>query len=219
MLCRHCRCLFWKSFGHPCIKNEDLPAQVTNQHCSGFRSPFEHSCSVVNNGSNYNGLCRQHGHLERSNLERIGQNHARHEGGREVQGRLSVAALSRNFDVRAQRVNRSVVDLENIPPPQSAEPNSPDNGGHSTHQQQNQQRPSQSSNNDNLNRAREIRELSARVNNRQRQNVDNYSYNNSNNNNHRLAQGRSAAVALRRDELVPKHVAISPQAFLKFFSL
>lgn len=222
MLCRHCRCLFWKSFGHPCIKNEDLHTKVTDQHCSGFRSPFEHSCSEVNNGCNCDGLCRQHGHLEGSILERVDQSRARNEhneGDREeVQGRVSVATLSRNFDERAQRLDRAVFELENIAPSQQGEANSHDSRSNFEHQQ-NQRRPFQSSNDENSNRAREIRELSARFNNRQRQYENNYSRNNISDNNQRSAQVRPAPVALRHDELVPKHVAISPQAFLKFFSL
>lgn len=182
---------------------------------------------MVNNNCNCDGLRSQQGNLEGNSHERIGQNQAQNEHNSngeqsgEIQGRVSVAVLSRNFDVRAQRVNRSAVDLENIPPPQPGEANSHDNGGHFS-QPNPQQRLLQSNNNENLNRAREARELSVRLPSRQqRLNGDNYnSSSNNNDNDQRIAQGRSAAaVTLRRDELVPKHVAISPQAFLKFFSL
>lgn len=189
---------------------------------------------MVNNSCNCDRLRRQQGNPEGNSHERIGQNQAQNGSNSndeqkhgEIQGRVSVAALSRNFDVRAQRLNRSTVDLENTPPPQPGEANSHDNGGHFSQPNQ-QQRLLQSNNNDNLNRAHEIRELNVRAPNRQqRLNGDNYNSSNSNNdnNNQRIAQGRSAAAAaaaavtLRRDELVPKHVAISPQAFLKFFSL
>lgn len=130
-----------------------------------------------------------------------------------AQGRLSVAALSRNFDVRAQRINR-VVDLENVPPnPPAAESNS-----HNRENQYSQLDQRSLSNinigrgtasNNSSNGVRGIRELNARFN--RRLNEDN------NNDNNQRAQARSTAI--RRDELVPKHVAISPQAFLKFFSL
>lgn len=51
----------------------------------------------------------------------------------------------------------------------------------------------------------QIQERNAIINNRRRQNA-----NGANNN---------ATNSVKRDELVPKHVTITPQAFLKFFSL
>ncbi|KAG9510171.1 F-box only protein 25 [Fragariocoptes setiger] len=61
LLCRHCRCLFWKSYGHPCIKeNENVddkrndstdrqaPARsITNENPSPARTPARVSVAAL----------------------------------------------------------------------------------------------------------------------------------------------------------------------------
>ena len=112
--------------------------------------------------------------------------------------RLSVAALSRNFDDRARGNNHNLQSAndENIAPVSSAAP--------SQQPMAHQRQPSDSF-------AARIREQGVRLANRRLNEVHG---NNRNNN-----AAPVAGLASRRDELVPKHVAISPQAFLKFFSL
>lgn len=192
LLCRHCRCLFWKSFGHPCIKNDDSPR---DRSCPNMRFDQSRSDGAENSNSSQNicncyGLDRQGGRASQEQAD-LRQQQPTGQHNQAARSRVSVAALSRNFDNRAQGINQA--NVENLPP-----------GSNATQQQ----RPSSQRAFNNANNSLEarLRERNVRAANR-----DPVIHNNSCNN--------APSKAMRRDELVPKHVAISPQAFLKFFSL
>lgn len=165
LLCRHCRCLFWKSFGHPCIS--DSSNRSTRRNARNELQQQDHALNV------------------------------------DGESRMSVAALSRNFDNRAQGLAAAgrYDEAENAAP-----------------QYEDNFRRSQSMNQRNMNGANgldaRLRGRYIRAVNRQRaeENNDNIGHNNNNNN-------LQARQTMSRDDLVPKHVAVSPQAFLKFFSL
>ena len=148
-MCRHCRCLFWKSIGHPCIGNE-------------------------------------------ANTRKAGQSVAKTNKVSQQQDGLprpSVALLSRNFDGRARAEG-----AENVPP--RSQPLRANSGGGSALRDRLQERL-----------AGGLRLQNPP--NRRDQHVQ------------PLVEGDVHAQARRsnREELVPTHITITPQAFLKFFSL
>lgn len=112
----------------------------------------------------------------------------------QVQNRLSVAALSRNFDNRALNNQNQNIRMDNMQPLQQQVliSNQIVRQGLAEHNPLNEIRNDNQGNID----------LNLRDNRIDRINND------TNTNN-----------TLKRRELIPKHVAISPQAFLKFFSL
>lgn len=177
LLCRHCRCLFWKSIGHPCIENNELDHSCLyqpylNQSCSG---PGLSSPRLVNSGAISNNRGGRD-HVQSSvedRRDRLPSVVDRFNHDSSDRAGVSVAALSRNFDNRSRNVelgfhaNSSYRDI--------------------------------------------LRE-------RRSDNIENNNNNDGNRNlGGNLIHGRP--VRRRGEDLVPKHVTISPQAFLKFFSL
>lgn len=110
-------------------------------------------------------------------------------------GRQSVADLSRNFS--GERISRDdrASDIENVEPSQAVRNNSLS--------------------------VRGSRPLSANLDAAQflHPNMVDSPRTHRGDNNNNLTSQRASSVSPKRDEPLPKHVAVSPQAFLKFFSL
>lgn len=181
LLCRHCRCLFWKSIGHPCIeKTESTPNCLyhpyLNQSCSDPVLNNQRSSHMDSSGGDRANRNRSQqfnvgdrrdrraSNLDRSNNDQL---QAPDRSG------ISVAALSRNFDDRMRNVVQNSRGLYSDTPREQRSDNS------------------------------EARDRIA----------------NNDINNMRANPGQGRPARRRGEDLVPKHVAISPQAFLKFFSL
>lgn len=173
LLCRHCRCLFWKSIGHPCIRGEELPEEEQ-----------EVAAAAEYLSSRLDGVARQlDGLMDVQNQDALNLQ----------QHRPSVALLSRNFDGGNRRRT-----LENPPPPGLALNEQRRQGGRASSGAAAARRPPLV----NLNQVAAAAQGGVPERNLQRAAV----------------VGRQAN-ATHGDQIVPKHVTITPQAFLKFFSL
>lgn len=97
LLCRQCRCLFWKSIGHPCIGNEEQLEQSI-QCCSCSIRPCATDIKNPNKRQDKASVSRQSS--QEANPSRASRLYGEQTSG---QGRrLSVAMLSRNFDRQAR---------------------------------------------------------------------------------------------------------------------
>lgn len=202
LLCRHCRCLFWKSIGHPCIKSDDL-----RQGSSRQRSSPSDACPAATNGAGHNNG------PSTSSGRNVGRDQSRQS--QDKSARPSVASLSRTFDsgTRALAENNGVIAGQDENAQPSGQPPSTLSGAASNQQNPSADfrapqavgaapgRPRQPLNNLNA----QLREHN--VNRQQRL--------------QHQPTGRDnvPSSSAKREELVPKHVTITPQAFLKFFSL
>lgn len=191
LLCRHCRCLFWKSIGHPCIKDPEIDVHETAHHCSCAGQIVQPSASqTVNRARRGDGVASRRINNTSRNPMNINNN----------QPGVSVAALSRNFGGRADDHRGN----ENVAP--SSRNHRPLN---------NQPRPVVDYRRDGRQPVlpelalQRLADLNPRLANR-------IAINQAVANNR---GGHNQNPSRMRQETMPKHVAISPQAFLKFFSL
>lgn len=183
LLCRHCRCLFWKSFGHPCIKNDD----IRQQHGSGRQSNKSADLNYSNPRNNGQGGVTGPSRQDESRASTSNS------------VRPSVASLSQSFDRATRRVgsNSTVLGDENEQP-------SDQRVGTSGFESRQRSGPSIRSRQPLNNLNEELRQHNASRQQRQQ---------------YLPPSGRDNTPAAARREEMPKHVTITPQAFLKFFSL
>jgi len=180
LLCRHCRCLFWKSIGHPCIKNDDERTS----------SSFQTTKQSAQDGGPANQSRPDSAPIHRD--RRASRPSLASQGFSLPSGRPSVASLSRTFDVRSR-----AEETENVGRMGASSNRRPSAGEGAPSRQP-------------LGARRNLQQDANRLSSA-RPNGDNDPMINS-------SQNRQSR-PMNREELVPKHITITPQAFLKFFSL
>lgn len=267
LLCRHCRCLFWKSFGHPCIINEEeedelaqarasvdqSKEQTYKQHdvattrrnvaassgavyqhelgCSSAnicncdrRQSVETSAVSSNQSATTSTVTMSQGQITASNDNNNSSSNSDRNAG------PSVAMLSRNFDSRAQECQgaASAQPTSGTCPISSTSaatrpPFTAASVGRAAPPMGYRQAPADDSraNVDNSSARVPLRDLNAQQLNNRIRNILGHNENRArnNNNNSDSNNNNNARTSRRREDLVPKHVTITPQAFLKFFSL
>lgn len=260
LLCRHCRCLFWKSFGHPCIKSDE-PIGGASCQCSNLpaNSNGRKAAATAANNDDYDcDSCNRSNDRPSATVQpmvaplgaRPEPQHNNNNNGNSgpatpMGARMSVALLSRSFDRRALGGAHDGLanNDENILPgangdehtgqPEALAGNASseqdlDNGARqqrtaaaASAAAASRSAPARRQPLDNL--GAQLREHN--VNRQRRQDWQLLGQQQQPHNPRRLDAGRDSGARLgdqqrkRGEELVPKHVTISPQAFLKFFSL
>lgn len=192
MLCRHCRCLFWKSFGHPCIKGElvtENGSACASSDCDLQKERPLEGENPTNEASKSVAVLSQ-SYLQRVNNQSV-QNSGSDSNSKGTGNNITLRQQQSAHPGPSQQTNRH-----------GSSSNSADNNAESSSMSRSMLQTARS------NLVQQPRSLL------QSDNSSNRPPNNANGDNNNGRPARNI-----QKSTYSSHVAISPQAFLKFFSL